>query len=165
MTQAVIAGYVRTPFHFGNKGDMKKLRADDMATFAVKALMERTGVNPADIEDLILGCAFPEGEQGLNMARLIVLNADLPDSVAGVTMNRYCGSSMQAIHSAAGAIACGAGEAFICAGVESMSRVPMGGFNPMPNPNLYERRPEAYIGMGDTAENLATKYKISRVDQ
>ncbi len=165
MTQAVIAGYVRTPFHFGNKGDMKKLRADDMATYAVKALMERTGVNPADIEDLILGCAFPEGEQGLNMARLIVLNADLPDSVAGVTMNRYCGSSMQAIHSAAGAIACGAGEVFICAGVESMSRVPMGGFNPMPNPNLYERRPEAYIGMGDTAENLATKYKISRVDQ
>lgn len=165
MTQAVIAGYVRTPFHFGNKGDMKKLRADDMATYAVKALMERTGVNPADIEDLILGCAFPEGEQGLNMARLIVLNADLPDSVAGMTLNRYCGSSMQAIHSAVGAIACGAGEAFICAGVESMSRVPMGGFNPMPNPNLYERRPEAYIGMGDTAENLATKYKISRVDQ
>lgn len=165
MKKAVIAGYVRTPFHFGNKGDMKKLRADDMATFAVKALIERTGVKAEDIEDLMLGCAFPEGEQGLNPARLIVMNAGLPDSIAGVTMNRFCGSSMQAIHSAAGAIACGAGDVFICAGVESMSRVPMGGFNPMPNPTLYENRPEAYIGMGDTAENLAEKYKISREDQ
>ncbi len=165
MTKAVIAGYVRTPFHFATKGEMKKLRADDMATFAIRALVERSNVNPEDIEDLMLGCAFPEGEQGLNMARLVVLNAGLPDSIAGVTMNRFCGSSMQAIHSAAGAIACGAGDVFICAGVESMSRVPMGGFNPMPNPNLYDRRPEAYIGMGDTAENLAVKYKISRVDQ
>ncbi len=165
MTQAVIVGYTRTPFHFGNKGDLKRLRADDMATFAIKALIERTGVNAGDIEDLILGCAFPEGEQGLNPARLIVMNADLPDSIAGMTINRFCGSSMQAIHSAAGAIACGAGEVFICAGVESMSRVPMGGFNPMPNPTLYERRPEAYMSMGDTAENLAKKYKISRVDQ
>ncbi|HBN22846.1 MAG TPA: acetyl-CoA C-acyltransferase [Holosporales bacterium] len=165
MTKAVIAGYVRTPFHFATKGDMKKLRADDMTTFAVRALLERAKVNPEDIEDLILGCAFPEGEQGLNMARLVVLNAGLPDSIAGVTLNRFCGSSMQSIHSAAGAIACGAGEVFICAGVESMSRVPMGGFNPMPNPNLYDRRPEAYIGMGETAENLANKYKISRADQ
>lgn len=165
MIKAVIAGYVRTPFHFATKGDMKKLRADDMATFAIRALVERSKVNPEDIEDLILGCAFPEGEQGLNLARLVVLNAGLPDSVAGVTLNRFCGSSMQAIHNAVGAIACGAGDVFICAGVESMSRVPMGGFNPMPNPNLYERRPEAYIGMGDTAENLAVKYKISRGDQ
>lgn len=165
MTKAVIAGYVRTPFHFATKGDLKKLRADDMATFAVRALLERAKVDPEDIEDLILGCAFPEGEQGLNMARLVVLNAGLPDSIAGVTVNRFCGSSMQSIHSAAGAIACGAGEAFICAGVESMSRVPMGGFNPMPNPNLYDRRPDAYVAMGDTAENLAKKYKISRADQ
>ncbi len=165
MTKAVIAGYVRTPFHFATKGDLKKLRADDMATFAVRALLERAKINPEDIEDLILGCAFPEGEQGLNMARLVVLNAGLPDSIAGVTMNRFCGSSMQSIHTAAGAIACGAGEVFICAGVESMSRVPMGGYNPMPNPNLYDRRPEAYIGMGETAENVANKYKISRADQ
>jgi len=165
MTKAVIAGYVRTPFHFATKGDLKKLRADDMATFAVRALLERAKINPEDIEDLILGCAFPEGEQGLNMARLIVLNAGLPDSIAGVTLNRFCGSSMQSIHTAAGAIACGAGEVFICAGVESMSRVPMGGYNPMPNPNLYDRRPEAYIGMGETAENVANKYKISRADQ
>lgn len=165
MRKAVIAGYVRTPFHFATKGDMKKLRADDMATFAVRALLERAKGNPEDIEDLILGCAFPEGEQGLNMARLVILNAGLPDSIAGVTLNRFCGSSMQSIHSAAGAIACGAGEVFICAGVESMSRVPMGGFNPMPNPNLYDRRLEAYIGMGETAENLANKYKMSRTDQ
>lgn len=165
MRKAVIAGYVRTPFHFATKGDLKKLRADDMATFAVRALLERAKVNPGDIEDLILGCAFPEGEQGLNMARLVVLNAALPHSIAGVTLNRFCGSSMQSIHNAVGAIACGAGDAFICAGVESMSRVPMGGFNPMPNPNLYDRCPDAYIGMGDTAENLATQYKISRADQ
>ncbi len=165
MKQAVIAGYVRTPFHFGNKGDMKKLRADDMAAMAIKGLIKKTGVSPENIEDLMLGCAFPEGEQGLNLARLIVLNSELPDSIGGVTMNRFCGSSMQAIHSAAGAIACGAGDVFICAGVESMSRVPMGGFNPMPNPSLYERREEAYISMGDTAENLANLYKISRETQ
>lgn len=165
MTNAVIAGYVRTPFSFGGKGELTKVRADDMATAAVKALVERTKVNVADIEDLILGCAFPEGEQGLNLGRMVVLNADLPISIGGVTVNRFCGSSMQSIHQAVGAIASGAGEVFICAGVESMSRVPMGGFNPLPNPKLYEQMPGAYIGMGDTAENVAAKWKISRQEQ
>ena len=165
MKNAVIAGYVRTPFSFGGKGELTKVRPDDLAATAVKALIERTKVDVNDIEDLILGCAFPEGEQGLNLGRLVVLNADLPITIGGVTVNRFCGSSMQSIHQAAGAIACGAGEVFICAGVESMSRVPMGGFNPLPNPKLYDRMPGAYIGMGDTAENVATKWKISRQEQ
>lgn len=165
MNKAVIAGYVRTPFHFANKGDMKKMRPDDMAALAVSELIKRTGVNPNDIEDLLLGCAFPEGEQGLNMARLVGLICELPLSVGGATINRFCGSSMQSVHSAAGAICLGAGDAFICAGVESMSRVPMGGYNPMPNPELYDKCEGAYMSMGETAENVAERYKISRKAQ
>jgi acetyl-CoA acyltransferase len=165
MKEAVIAGYVRSPFHFANKGDLTRVRPDDLTAAVVKALIAKTGVDAKDIEDLLLGCAFPEGEQGLNVARLIGLIADLPLSVAGATINRFCGSSMQAIHTAAGAIAMGAGDVFICAGVESMSRVPMMGFNPMPNPALNERLPAAYISMGITAENVAKKYGISRQEQ
>jgi acetyl-CoA acyltransferase len=164
MTEVVIVGYARSPFHFAGKGGLARVRPDDLAAATVRALIERTGVAPADIEDLILGCAFPEGEQGLNLGRLVALIAGLPLSVAGTTVNRFCGSSMQAIHNAAGAIKMGAGQAFICAGVESMSRVPMLGFNPMPNPELVEHS-QAYIGMGTTAENLAQKYKISRQEQ
>lgn len=151
--------------HFANKGDLAKTRPDDMAAEVVKSLVADTGVNADDIEDLIMGCAFPEAEQGFNIARLVANHADLPISVAGATVNRFCGSSMTAIHIAVGAINSGAGEAFICAGVESMSRIPMGGFNPMPNPALYEKYPQAYIGMGETAENLANKYDIARADQ
>ena len=165
MTHAVIAGYVRSPFSFANKGELIKVRADDMAAEVVRGLIKKTGVRVDDIEDLILGCAFPEGEQGLNLARMIVLNAGLPISIAGVTVNRYCGSSMQSIHQAAGAIMAGAGDVFICAGVESMTRVPMGGYNPLPNPKLYESMPGAYISMGETAENLASRWKISREEQ
>jgi acetyl-CoA acyltransferase len=165
MSEAVIAGYVRSPFHFANKGALIKVRPDDLAAVVVKELVARTGIDAKEIEDLLLGCAFPEGEQGLNVARLIGLIAELPISVAGATINRFCGSSMQAIHSAAGAIAMGAGEVFICAGIESMTRVPMMGFNPMPNPALAERLPAAYISMGMTAENVARKYGISRKEQ
>jgi len=165
MKEAVIAGYVRSPFHFANKGELTRVRPDDLTAAVVKALIAKTGIDPKEVEDLLLGCAFPEGEQGLNVARLIVLIADLPQSVAGATINRFCGSSMQAIHSAAGAIALGAGDVFLCAGVESMSRVPMMGFNPMPNPALNERLPAAYISMGITAENVAKKYGISRQEQ
>jgi len=165
MKEAVIAGYVRSPFHFANKGDLARVRPDDLTAAVVKALIAKTGIDAKEIEDLLLGCAFPEGEQGLNVARLIALIADLPQSVAGATINRFCGSSMQAIHSAAGAIAMGAGDVFICAGVESMSRVPMMGFNPMPNPALNDRLPAAYISMGTTAENVAKKYGISRAEQ
>ncbi len=165
MTDVVVAGYVRSPFAFAHKGALAPMRPDDLAAQVVQALVAKTGVTPADIEDLIIGCAFPEAEQGLNMARYVALRAGLPISVAGATVNRFCGSSMYAIHMAAGAIRMQAGEAFICAGVESMTRVPMGGYNPMPNPALYESYPEAYAAMGDTAENVAKRYQIGRAAQ
>jgi acetyl-CoA acyltransferase len=161
----VICGFKRSPMHYANKGALAKVRPDDLAAEVVKALVSSTGVKPEDIEDLIMGCAFPEAEQGFNIARLVVNHADLPISIAGATVNRFCGSSMTAIHMAVGAINAGAGEVFICAGVESMSRIPMGGFNPMPNPELFKKYPQAYIGMGETAENLAKKYDISRAAQ
>ncbi|MDX2223242.1 MAG: acetyl-CoA C-acyltransferase, partial [Rhodospirillaceae bacterium] len=104
MSNVVIAGYVRSPFTLANKGALKKVRPDDLAAAVVKGLVERTKVNPDHIEDLALGCAFPEAEQGLNVARNIVFLAGLPNSVAADTINRFCGSSMQAIHQAAGAI-------------------------------------------------------------
>ena len=161
----VICGFKRSPMHFANKGELAKVRPDDIAAEVVKALVADTGVNVDDIEDLIMGCAFPEAEQGFNLAKIVVQNAELPVSIAGATVNRFCGSSMTAIHIAAGSIAAGAGEAFICAGVESMSRIPMGGFNPMPNPALFEKYPQAYMSMGETAENLAKQYKIERAAQ
>lgn len=165
MKEAVIVGYQRSPFHFANKGALVKVRPDDLAATVVKSLVAKSGIEPKDIEDLLMGCAFPEGEQGFNVARLVGMIADMPQSVAGATINRFCGSSMQGIHLAAGAIAMGAGDAFICAGIESMTRVPMLGFNPMPNPALNERLPAAYISMGTTAENVANKYKIARAEQ
>jgi acetyl-CoA acyltransferase len=165
MTNIVIAGYARSPFTLAHKGALRKTRPDDLAAAVIKGLVERTKVNPADIEDVALGCAFPEGEQGMNMGRIVAFLAGLPNSVAGDTVNRFCGSSMQTIHQAAGSIAMGAGECFIAAGVESMSRVPMGGYNPMPNPILVDAGHQAYIGMGETAENLAQKYQIPRGKQ
>jgi len=165
MNNVVIAAYCRSPFTPAQKGALARVRPDDLAAQVVKGLVEKTKINPDDIEDLILGCAFPEGEQGLNVARLIVFLAGLPNTVAGMTLNRFCGSSMQAIHIAAGAIQMNAGKVFICTGLESMSRIPMGGYNNMPNPALYESFPQAYIGMGDTAENLAFKYQIDRKTQ
>ena len=165
MKSAVIAGYVRSPFTPANKSPLAQVRPDEMTALVVRALLERTKVKADDIEDLLLGCAFPEGEQGLNLSKLVAMMAGLPQSVAGATINRFCGSSMQSVHSATGAIALGAGEVFICAGVESMSRVPMMGFNPMPHPKFAAEHPEAYIGMGDTAENVAKKWGISRAEQ
>jgi acetyl-CoA acyltransferase len=165
MTGAVIAGYARSPLTLANKGALTRVRPDDLAAAVVKALVERAGIDPGTIEDLIVGCAFPEGEQGLNVARNIVFLAGLPDSVAGTTINRFCGSSMQSIHTAAGAIAMGSGDAFLCAGIESMTRIPMPGFNPMLNPKLVDAGHAAYMGMGETAENLAKKYDISRDKQ
>ena len=164
MQNTVIAGYARSPFHLAVKGQLAGVRPDDLAAQVISGLIERTGVKPEDIEDLIVGCAFPEAEQGFNVGRLIGLLAGLPNSVGGVTVNRFCGSSMQAIHMAAGAIAIGGGEVFVCAGVESMSRVPMGGYNPLPNPDLAAKG-SAYISMGETAENVATRYQIGRPAQ
>lgn len=165
MTNIVIAGYARSPFTQAGKGALARVRPDDLTAQVIRGLIERTGVDASAIEDVILGCAFPEGEQGMNVARLIGLLADLPLSVGGMTVNRFCGSSMSAIHIAMGQIQIGAGEAFICAGIESMSRVPMGGYNPLPNPELAAARPGAYMGMGQTAENVAQKYQITRAEQ
>ena len=165
MTNAVIAGYVRSAFTPAGKGGLARVRPDELAAQVVRALVTRAGVRREDIEDLIAGCAFPEGEQGLNVARMIGLLAELPVEMAGVTVNRFCGSSMSAVHMAAGAIAMGAGRVFVCAGVESMSRVPMSGFNPMPSPKLYAMRPQAYISMGETAENVARAWDVGREAQ
>ncbi|GGB92619.1 acetyl-CoA acetyltransferase [Novosphingobium endophyticum] len=164
MQSVVIAGYARSPFHLAGKGALARVRPDDLAAQVIRGLIGKTGVDPADVEDLIVGCAFPEGEQGLNVARLIGLLADLPLSVGGMTVNRFCGSSMSAVQIAMGQIAVGAGDVFICAGVESMSRVPMMGFNPLPNPEL-AKKSAVYMGMGETAENVAEKYQIGRADQ
>jgi acetyl-CoA acyltransferase len=160
--RAVICGFVRSPFTPARKGELARVRPDDFGAEVIKALIARTGVNTNDIDDLICGCAFPEGEQGLNLGRMLVFLSGLPHTVAGQVVNRWCGSSMEAIHIAAGNIAMGKGEVFICAGVESMTRIPMGGFNPLPNPGLYASLPDAYISMGLTAENVAKQYKIER---
>jgi acetyl-CoA acyltransferase len=165
MTNVVIAGYARSPFTLAKKGALARVRPDDMAAEVLRGLIEKTKVNPEDIEDIFVGCAFPEGEQGMNVARLIGLLADLPLSVGGATVNRFCGSSMQAVHMAAGQIKLDAGEVFIAAGVESMSRVPMGGYNPLFNPVLNKKMPGAYMGMGETAENVARKWQVTRDQQ
>ncbi|MGY8745748.1 MAG: thiolase family protein [Candidatus Poseidoniales archaeon] len=162
---AVICGYYRSPFTPAKKGDLAGTRPDDIAAEVVKGLIEKTGIDPNLIEDLILGCAFPEAEQGFNLGRMLSFLTELPHTVAGVTVNRFCGSSMQAIHDAAGRIAMGSGDAFIAGGVESMTRIPMSGFNPMPNPRLAAEMPDAYTNMGLTAENLAAIYEIERETQ
>jgi acetyl-CoA acyltransferase len=165
MKSVVIAGYARSPFHFAKKGALTKVRPDELAAQVIGALVERSKIDPKEIEDVIVGCAIPEGEQGLNIGRIVGFLAHLPLNVAGATVNRFCGSSMQAIHMAAGAIQLDAGEAFICAGVESMTRVPMTGFNPLPHPGLAKEYPQAYISMGQTAENVARKYQVTREQQ
>jgi acetyl-CoA acyltransferase len=136
-----------------------------MAAQVVTGLLERTRLDPALIEDVILGCAYPEGPQGSNIARIVALLAGLPLEVGGMTVNRFCGSSMSVIQIAAAQIEAGIGEAYLCVGVESMSMVPQGGFNRSPNPELLSRFPDAYISMGQTAENVAQRYNISRHDQ
>jgi acetyl-CoA acyltransferase len=172
MNHAVIAGYVRTPFQFAKKGKLIAVRPDDLAATAIKELIKRTDVDPNAIEDVVMGCAYPEAEQGNNIARIASLLAGLPQTLGGATVNRFCGSSMTGIHYAAGQIALGAGNAFICAGVESMTKVPQGGMTPSPNPKFKrpdnptgELQTEAYISMGRTAENVATRYQVSRAEQ
>tara|TARA_B100000029_G_scaffold60007_1_gene54005 strand:+ start:4338 stop:5465 length:1128 start_codon:yes stop_codon:yes gene_type:complete len=165
MINAVIAGYSRSPFTIANKGDLISVRPEDMLSEVIKNLVLKSKVNPEDIEDIIAGCAFPEGEQGFNIGKIVTFMTSMQVNTAGMTVNRWCGSSMQSIHIAAGAIAMGAGKAFICCGVESMTRVPMNGFNPMPHPKLNEDNPNVYLSMGTTAENVAKKYQLTRKDQ
>jgi len=172
MDKAVIAGFARTPFTFARKGALARFRPDDLAAIALRGLIEKSGISYEYIEDVLMGCAYPEGEQGNNIARIASLLAGFPVEVPGATLNRFCGSSMSSIHVAAGQIAIGAGEAFIAAGVESMTRVPQGGLNFSPNPrfksagnSLAEIQHEAYITMGATAENVAKRYGIGRERQ
>ena len=165
MHNVVIAGYSRSPFTISYKGELKSLRPEDILAQVINKLISPSNLNKDDIEDVVVGCAFPEGEQGFNIGKVVTFMCDLPRSVAGMTVNRWCGSSMQAIHNAAGSIAMGSGKVFICAGVESMTRVPMLGFNPMPHPKLLEDNPNVYLSMGITAENVAKKYKIDRKEQ
>lgn len=161
----VILGYARSPFTLAQKGELAKVRPDEMAAQVIRGLLGKVKVNEQDIEDLMMGCAFPEGEQGLNIGRIVTFLAGLPLQTGGATVNRFCGSSMQAVADCAGAIAMGAGELFIAGGIESMSRIPMGGFNPLPHPGLYASKPGVYMSMGITAENVAKKYNISRKEQ
>lgn len=165
MTSAIIVGFLRTPFTPSHKGALAKTRPDDLLVPVLQALIKQSGIKPELIDDVMVGCAFPEGEQGFNIGRMAALLAGLPDTVPGATINRWCGSSMEAIHIAAGNIAIGKGEVFIAAGVESMTRIPMGGYNPLPNPTLYKTLPDAYIGMGLTAENVAKQFHIDRKAQ
>ncbi|MGO7213079.1 acetyl-CoA C-acyltransferase [Rhizobium ruizarguesonis] len=165
MAAIYVVDYLRSPFTPAHRGALAGMRPDDLAASVIKPLVGRSGIDPAEIEDLNLGCAFPEGEQGFNIARCAALIAGLPQSVGGSTVNRWCGSSMQAIQMAAGAISMGSGDAFVAGGVESMSRVPMMGFNPMPNPAWSNAQRAAFLNMGLTAENLADRYNISREEQ
>lgn len=162
--KAVISGYARSPFHFSRKGKLAEVRPDDLGAQVVKGLMQRTGVDPALLDDVILGCAYPESSQGNNLARIVSLLAGFPHAVSAMTINRFCGSSMSAIHIAAANIEAGLGEAYLCVGVESMTMVPQGGFNFSPHPQLLADT-DAYISMGDTAENVARKYEVARADQ
>ena len=162
--KAVIAAYARSPFHFARKGRLAGLRPDTLAAQVVQGLLRRTDLDPALLEDVILGCAYPEAAQGNNLARIVGLLAGLPLEVGGMTVNRFCGSSMQAVHIAAAQIEAGMGEAFLCVGVESMTMVPQGGFNFSPNPEL-QATSDAYLSMGETAENVAQRWNVSRADQ
>lgn len=167
MKEAVIVAAVRSPMGRAIKGQYVWTRIDDLGGEVMKACLAKVPqVNPAEIEDVIVGCAMPEGEQGMNIARNVSFLAGIPFEPAAVTVNRFCASSLQTIMMAAQAIMANAGDIFLTAGVESMTHVPMGGFNPSLNPKLMQKgAPEAYISMGLTAENLATKYSISRTEQ
>ena len=163
--RAVICDYVRTPFHRAHKGELAQVRPEDMLNATVSEIIARSKINVNDIEDLMLGCAYPEGVQGLNLGRIATYLPGLPNTIPGMTTNRLCGSSMQVAHSAAGAISIGSGEVFLTAGVETMSLVKRGGWNRDLHPGIEAEYPDAYISMGLTAENLANDYSISRLEQ
>ena len=161
MYKAVITGYYRSPFTLAKKGALIDIKPDELLSEVIKDLISKTKVNLEDIEDVIIGCAFPEGEQGFNIGKLVTFLSDMNVKTAGTTINRWCGSSMEAIHIAAGKISMGSGKAFICGGVESMTRV-TAGFDPMPYPKSNKENPNLYFSMGTTAENVAKKYQIER---
>ena len=166
MRDAVIVAAVRTPVGKAKRGGLATVRADEMASIVIKELLNRTPqLDPADIDDVILGCSFPEGEQGMNMARLTALNAGLPHTVPGETINRFCSSGVQSIAHAAQAIMSGQIEVAIAGGAESMTQVPMTGYKFSPNLAQAQTNPESFTNMGLTSENVADKYNISREEQ
>jgi acetyl-CoA acyltransferase len=163
--RVVIASAVRTPFTRAHKGEFKDTRPDTLAAIAIKeAVAQVPGLKPADVEDVILGCAMPEAEQGMNVARIATLLAGLPDTVPGMTINRFCSSGSQAIAQVAQAILAGSIEVGIGGGTESMTMVPMGGNKTSANPDVMAKLPEVYTSMGATAENIATRYSVTRED-
>ncbi len=164
-TSAFIAGYVRSAFTYARKGALASVRPDELGAAVIRALLERTGVPGEEIEDVIWGCAYPEGEQGINLGRVVAMLAGLPHSVSGVTVNRWCGSSIEAVQMGAGSLALGAGEAFICGGTESMSRVPMYGFNLLPPTAWNAQETADFLNVGLTAERVAAMYRVTREDQ
>ncbi len=161
----VLVGFKRSPFTIANKGLLSKIRPEDILSQVINDLVKSTNINKDDIEDIIAGCAYPEGAQGYNIAKIVSFMTNMPEHVGGMTINRWCGSSMQAIHSAAGAISMNAGKVFICCGIESMTFVPINGLNYTPHPELLIDQPNVYLSMGLTAENVAKKYNLSRKEQ
>ena len=166
MKEAVIVSAVRTPVGKAKRGGLATVRPDEMAATAIQELLKRTpNLDPAQVEDVVIGCAFPEGEQGLNMARMIALRAGLPHTVPAETINRYCSSGVQSIAHVAYAIQAGQIETGIAGGAESMTMVPMAGYKFSPNPYFAQELPHYYTNMGLTAENVSDKYNISREEQ
>src|SRR5580658_2402552 len=163
MAEAVIVSAVRTAVGKAPKGSLRTTRPDDLAAIVIRrAIADVPGLDLKDIDDVSLGCAMPEAEQGMNLARIASLRAGLPHEVSAMTINRFCASGLQAIALAAERIMAGQGDVAVAGGTESMSMVPMGGNKISPNPSLMDTYPDAYLGMGLTAENLAKKYGITR---
>ncbi|MEI7817198.1 MAG: thiolase family protein [Desulfuromonadales bacterium] len=165
MRNAYILAAYRTPGCRAKKGKLKDVRPDDLAAAAIKGLLSRTGIDPHDVEDIIIGCAFPEGEQGMNFARVAAMKAGVPVEVPAQTINRFCSSGLQTIASAAERIMAGFADCIIAGGAESMSMIPMGGSKYSANPSLMANWPEAFASMGITAELVADKYGITREEQ
>ena len=166
MREAVIVSAARTAIGKAPRGKLRTYRTEDMAAQVVTAAFQRAGgLKPEDVEDVIIGCAFPEGEQGLNMGRVVALRSGLPYTVPAMTVNRFCSSGVQTIALAAQQIRAGWGDCIIAGGAESMSMVPMTGFHFAPNPWMALEYPGVYLGMGLTAENVAREYNVSREDQ
>ena len=165
MREVVVVDGARTPFGRALKGNLRQTRVEDLGAVAVKAAIERAGVDPAQLEDMALGCAMPEGSQGLNIARIVGFLAGLPHTVPAYTVNRFCASGLQTMASIAARIGVGEMDAAIAGGVESMTAVPMAGFHPQLHPKLGVEYPEAYIGMGNTAENVARQFEVDRTAQ
>ncbi|MFD1334044.1 acetyl-CoA C-acetyltransferase [Oceanobacillus iheyensis] len=165
MKEAVIVAGARTPVGKANKGSLANVRPDDLAALTIKETLKRAGNYDGNIDDVIIGCATPEAEQGMNMARNVAGLAGLKNDVPGITINRYCSSGLQSIAYGAERIMVGASDAIIAGGAESMSMLPMGGHVLKPNPKLVESAPGYYMGMGHTAEEVANRFNISREDQ